>query len=237
MKRVISLFFLCCLVSFLSAEEIDYGQFKTFEELIQFETAVISHAEINNDPFISECYLNRGESYLLDGQIDKALEDFQKGRELQAKVFTIKDQEKIEFRSLLGMSISLAILNEAESVYALSPHLQNLLNSWQCDDCLQLQPCKDEEYVTGPDQEPYKGWCQDSVEKTSAALQDLICFVPKMEVQLVLRRLIDNLEAEGLRCCARGSGWKTCVGPLAKKLSIWEQKWKLLNVPPDPTWD
>ena len=115
--------------------------------------------------------------------------------------------------------------------------LHNLLSHWDCGNVIDVRLCKGEEYVIGPEKEPYSGWCKQTVQTTASALSDLITFVLRVEVQLILRKLIDGLAVEGLKCCAKGGVWKSCVGPLAKKLHIWNQKWKCFGIPPDPAWD
>jgi hypothetical protein len=108
------------------------------------------------------------------------------------------------------------------------------VNNWSC---VHYRPCEGEEYAIGPDKEPYPGWCEEVVNATSLALNGMIALVPREEVRNILTLLVESLAKEGLRCCATGGIWKSCVGPLAKKLHIWMQKWKLFGIPPDPAWE
>lgn len=69
------------------------------------------------------------------------------------------------------------------------------------------------------------------------ALAQLINALPKNAAKIALGSIIAILEQKALDCCVAGGLWKACVGPLAEKFNNWNQKWKVLRIPPDPAFD
>jgi hypothetical protein len=155
------------------------------------------------------------------------------------------------------MTVACEMVNDDRSVDRLLKTISQLIEERQGDLNELFIPCKKygkamndtqkepneenktdgSEYVLGPDKEPYPGWCHEVVINTARSLHMMIALVPRTEVRIVLSQLIECLKEEGLRCCDLGGVWKGCVGPLAKKLYIWNQKWKMFEIPPDPAWD
>jgi hypothetical protein len=46
-------------------QDLNYGQYKTIEEVIEAETAEILNIQPTNPEFLSHAYISRGESYLI----------------------------------------------------------------------------------------------------------------------------------------------------------------------------
>lgn len=201
------------------------------ENIPSLSLTEISHGDLNSN-ISSMFYIERGEHYLSLGEFDKAINDLHKGYELNlsAQISRIE----VEFRSLFAMMLAYTCLGEENTAVKISNYLQNLLDNWKCKDCVEIQLCQDESYVIGPENEPYDGWCEETVTATAAALKGV---VRGSRLNLAAKEsiifTIDKLQIQALKCCARGGLWKGCVGPLAKKL----YEWKVLDLPPDPAWD
>ncbi len=70
--------FSCMLVSVVSyASEMDYGNCGSIQDVIAQETQEITGAHPADHDELAQLYASRGESYLLNAQYDKAVEDFQ----------------------------------------------------------------------------------------------------------------------------------------------------------------
>lgn len=79
--------------------------------------------------------------------------------------------------------------------------------------------------------------CLERVGNTVSMSKKLIAFVKRKEVVFLLTTLIDGLEERASRCCRAGGLWKACLQPLVNKWHLWNQKWKVFGIPPDPAWD
>lgn len=112
--------------------------------------------------------------------------------------------------------------------------------------CLECQEIEEKEYylelasltppILGPDKIAVEE-CLNRVYGTAKRANDLILFVKRPEVRFMLRSIIEGLEGSAALCCRDGGLWKTCVGPLMDKWYLWNEKWKLFGIPPDPSWD
>ena len=218
MKMIWGVLFGICLMGCVTASEIDYAQFARLEDLIHFETAQIVHAEQIQDRQLPVHYLDRGESYLLSGRFEEARQDFQKGYDLHWAFCDMQCREMLEFRSLLGITLTSAILGDNQQILPMSERLEDLLSK--------------EEDVIGTDREPYGGWCEETARYFGNSMRELIVFVPKIEDKVILRCLVSSMETAALRCCSRRTPWKACIGPLAKKFHLWDERWKSRGLPP-----
>lgn len=79
--------------------------------------------------------------------------------------------------------------------------------------------------------------CLQFAEGTARNCRYLISLVPKAHVQVTLNILVDDLLERARRCCKAGGIWKTCLQPIVDKWQLWNEKWNLLRIPPDPAWD
>ncbi len=179
-------------------------------------------------------YLDRGESYLASGQFDEAIRSLHKGYDINFSEDTESFREELHLRFLFAMMLGYACTDEEAIALKISDYLQNLLDNWECKDCVEIYKCKDEEYVIGPDKQPYDGWCREVVTTTAAALKGVVrgSKLPLAAKESIIFT-IDKFQGQATICCNKGGLWKACVGPLAKKL----HEWKMLGVPADPMWD
>jgi hypothetical protein len=132
------------------------------------------------------------------------------------------------------MMVVYAHQGEDEKALSAMEHFEYLFYSSNSNTPRKFRSCKDEQYITGPDQAPYPGWCEEAVKNSAEALCSFVNF-SKLN-QLTKETIIFSIvQAKNLAltCCARGGLWKGCVGPLAKKLI----EWKALGIPADPYWD
>ncbi len=193
------------------------------------ETERIEKVEGNFNLIVA--YIDRGESYLAAGQFKEAIEDFKKGSELCWDISNL--QMPLKLRSLFGLMIAYVCLGEESNAFYISEYLNYLINECNCH-ANEISLCKDEDYVIGPEREPYNGWCEETVNSVGAALKGIVRAAKfNLAVKESLIFSIDKFAKLGLQCCSRGGLWKSCVGPLARKL----HEWKVLGIPADPAWD
>ncbi|HLY68525.1 MAG TPA: hypothetical protein VKR53_02280 [Puia sp.] len=202
----------------------------SIEDLILHETQEIQEAEICGAADLSLKYINRAESYIVAGKFEKALEDLEKGHE----VAWLLSQKNIEQRTLVDRMVVYAYLGDDEKALSAVEHFKNLFYSSEDHNFKKGCLCQDENYVSGPDNEPAPGWCQQVVNSTA---NDLIKLVERSPLGRNTKDSIivevDSVRSSGLQCCARGERWKGCVGPLAKKLLEWQAS----GVPKYPQWN
>ena len=89
--------------------------------------------------------------------------------------------------------------------------------------------------IYGPDKISVRD-CIDFVNNTVALAQVLIDIVPSAPVRGSLTLMIRSLSNQAISCCRKGGIWKSCVQPLMNKYHLWNQKWKVFGIPPDPSW-
>lgn len=218
------------LLSITFAHASNLLSYRSIEDLIFHETEEIQEAEIRGTVDLSVRYIDRAESYIVLGRFEKAIDDLEKGYELAEQLH----QKNLEQRSLLDMMVAYAYLGDDKNALSAAEHFQNLFSSSKDQNPKKGLPCKDENYVSGPDQAPYPGWCRETVDSTSGALKVLVDGSRlSMGSKESIKFLIDQARSLGLQCCARGGLWKGCVGPLSKKLV----EWGAFGVPADPVWD
>lgn len=76
--------------------------------------------------------------------------------------------------------------------------------------------------------------CRERVRGSAKALKLFIGpLIKDPAKRAIFYAFIENLEAQGVRCCRHGTIWATCVMPLLQKL----QDWKAFGIPSDPAWD
>lgn len=232
-------------ISFAVTLEIDYTSCKNIQEIIKLETDLILKNKKNDIDSLANLHISRGETYLLNGQIEDAINDFYIVYMFLDK---IKNNKIIKFRLLFNEILWNVMLDKKNEVEILGEHLicifdeicfQKNFGNQHTTLSTERTPiffCK-KTNIVGPDQEPYSGWCKEVVISTGVALAQLISVLPKNAAKIALGSIIAILEQKALDCCEAGGLWKACVGPLAEKFNNWNQKWKVLRVPPDPAFD
>jgi len=226
-----TLFLLVFWISSIAiAHAIDRPTHASIEDLILYETEEIQEAEVHGAADLSLKYIDRAESYIVKGKFEKALEDLEKGYEVARQL----KQKSVEQRSLVDMIVAYAYLGDDEKALSATKYFQNSFYLPDNRNPKKGRLCKDENYVSGPDDEPAPGWCKGTVTSTADFLEDLVKRSGLYHTtQESIRFIIGQLRSSGLQCCARGGRWKGCVGPLAKKTLEWQAS----GVPADPKWD
>ncbi len=144
MSRIAFLvFFFNMLISTASyASEIDYSNCKSIQEVIARETQEIAHTPSFDHNELAELYVSRGESYLLDGQYEKAVEDFQNVHSQLGYFQNGKAAAVIGFRAALGEVVSYDNLGMHEHAQEALGQLQALVEHIGCNDCVENRPCQ-----------------------------------------------------------------------------------------------
>jgi len=232
------------------SEEINYGMFSSFEELISYETNQILFFHSEDFEALSNAYINRGESYLIAGNYNLAIEDLKNGYEV-AELCNSDVKTALCLRSLLGLVFSYGIMDEMEEFHVIEQEIRNLFGAFECRTLEKRQHLNRsgsrfgysamtthssvEQPIHGPDKISIAD-CIDRARGTARASRILILRA-KLEVQTFLNILIDDLEDRAVRCCIAGGLWKACLQPIVNKWQKWNEKWKVFGIPPDPTWD
>lgn len=224
-----TLFLFAFLISSIAYATDQHSQY-SIETLILRETQEIQEVEIKGSNNLSLKFINRAESYIVAGNFEKALADLEIGYAIACQ----RSQRNVEQRSLIDLMVTYAYLGDDEKALLAAEHFQNLFYSRSDHAPKKVHLCKDENYVSGPDEEPSPGWYRQTVDSTA---DFLIGLVEKSRLrkatQESIRFVINQLRSSGLQCCARGGRWKECVGPLAKRTLEWQAS----GVPEDPKWD
>ncbi len=135
MTRVILIIALFCIgISIrLQASVINYSECRSLQDAIARETLEITSIDQDNYQELADLYVSRGESYLLDSQHEKAIEDFQKAifyleysSDPDAANFTI-------FRALFGLVICYDNLNLDEQAQENLKKLQEISSRIGCN--------------------------------------------------------------------------------------------------------
>lgn len=121
------------------ANEINYNTCKTLEEVIIRETEEIAATDLGDFHELAQLYVSRGESYLLHGQYEKAIEDFK-----QVDCYLENDIDPamiIAFRTAFGKVVSYDNLGMQQETEQALRELQNIADHAGCDDCIDDRPC------------------------------------------------------------------------------------------------
>jgi len=248
------LVFLGAIITHLCfGQNVNYSLFNSIEEVIEFETSCISQATSSEQ--LSEAYTCRGESFLLYGLYEEAIEDLQKAYLFAQSINDKEIHRSFAFRVLFDQAIAYGNLNNLEMVILTTTTLKELIDTVHCDDCIKADcsmtssshsknstftfssflKCSNNVPIYGPDQISTRD-CIDFVNNT-VKFSKLLIANASPSVQAVLILTIEELGDQASRCCRSGKGWKGCVQNLANKYHQWNQKWQVFGIPPDPSWD
>ena len=133
-----------------------------------------------------------------------------------------------------------------DEFYITAESLKTLLSSYKCPCNQDSQPhsiarkISPHIYASKPILGPERisiSDCIDFAESTAEKCGYLISFVPKAAVQVTLQILISDLKQRAISCCRAGGLWKACLKPILDKWQVWNEKWNLFKIPPNPAWD
>ncbi|MBI2742756.1 MAG: tetratricopeptide repeat protein [Chlamydiales bacterium] len=253
MKKLIKLLFFLSTVTIFNisnGEQVNYASFSSLEEVICFETSCISNIPAFQYEQLSDAYSSRGESFLLCNRFLNALEDFQHAYDLAISVRNTATSHSLIFRALFGQAIAYGNLNKPDMADLASKALINIISKIQCSECLQSELSRDFDFqdplpilycsnnnvpIYGPDEISIHD-CIDFINNTVGFCKILIQKAPSNSRE-TLKFIIDQLAEETRRCCRAGGLWKGCFQKLGNKYHLWNEKWKMFGIPPDPSWD
>jgi hypothetical protein len=118
------------------AAEIDYMHCYSIQDAIARETEEITHAYFTDHDELSLLYVSRGESYLFDGQYEKAIDDFETANYHLGHSQNIKDSMPVAFRTALGKVVSCDNLGLHDLTQQSIHQLQEIARLAGCGDCL-----------------------------------------------------------------------------------------------------
>ena len=144
MDRILFLVACFCLVIGISsyAGEIDYRDCESIQDVIERETREISSTNPFDRDELAQLYVSRGESYLLDAQYEKAIEDFQAANSLIGNSPNVESAMVIAFRVAFGEVIGYDNLGMHDRTQQALEQLQTIAIHVGCTDCIEHRPCE-----------------------------------------------------------------------------------------------
>lgn len=124
------------------AKEINYQDCETFEEAIEKETREIDETQQNNHDELSQLYVSRGESYLLNCEYEAAINDFQRAEFHRYKSKDQKASQIVGFRVALGSIVCFDNLGMTESTQKALNQLQLIVDKTFCNHCKKEKICQ-----------------------------------------------------------------------------------------------
>ncbi len=121
---------LFCLSAMCHAYAENYASFNSIEEVIQFETNTISQTSPADIVRLAELHLDRGESFLIHNEFEKALEDFYTAYILASSLFG-NERPILIFRSLMGAMIATDD-GDLQKMEEMAAELMATLDSFEC---------------------------------------------------------------------------------------------------------
>ena len=228
----------CLLVVFLSlsTSKMFAGSYQSkIDEYIGKESSIIINANSLEDRLIG--YLSRGDSYLIQGDFEKAFQDYHSVYNLKDHLPS-EDQDFFSFWALIGEAISLS--NQEEYALAdiriveIEHSIQPL--SWNYNS-FPIPPVPP---ILGPDTVSPE-WCEKCAQGLATSMTKYINLVQNENTRQRLLDIVRYLYTQAENCCKMSGfdlvryNWKDCLGPLNQKRWLWKQKWELYKIPPDPS--
>ncbi len=135
--------FFAILISTVSyANELDYSNCGSIREAIARETQEISATHPADHDELAQLYVSRGESYLLDAQYDKAIEDFQSANSHIGHCRNVDAAMFVAFRAAFGEVVSYDNLGMAEQTQEALEQLKTITTHVGSNDCIEHCPCQ-----------------------------------------------------------------------------------------------
>lgn len=231
MLRGLLIWFLVAASGVLALDRENFSEI--CEKMIVQETEKIQSSDPVLMGTLAEAYASRGESFLLMGDDQSALNDFCSA---YAHAVNCPNEQELVFRSLLGTFLVSVRQEDLETAKDIGLHLQSVIKQSLCEEC-ESSPslhfvAQSNWPIQGEDHIPIYE-CLDRVEATTDMLYMLIAAVRKTEVRMLAMTVINSLSEQAARCCRAGGLWKGCLQKLVNKLHYW----KVLGIPKDPSWD
>ncbi|PWU13896.1 MAG: hypothetical protein C5B45_05340 [Chlamydiae bacterium] len=208
--------------------QLVYAQtdFNSVQEVLDFETAQIA------DLGSADCYINRAESYLLCQNYDLALNDLEAGYQLSQN---IEDHLTLHFRSLFGLAIVYANIDQLEKFNAVVSSIEALLDAHKCTECSEkhhsVELCSYVKLLVSDDPEPERISVEACIEKANNTARYARILIDKSHpaARVILNALVNRLTNKAIKCCIAGGLWRGCIQPLATKWHKWNEKWKIFD--------
>ena len=209
-----------------SAYPVDYSGCRSIEDAIARETQEIADAPVTDKGELVQLYLSRGESYLLNEQYEKVIEDFQKARLHMSP----SDEESIAmaaaFRIAFGEAIAYGNLGMQRNAQQAIQQLQLIASDVGCDDCIEQRPCPgtnlEEKDVEDSDEEILEPELSEEemagLERSMEAIADRVL---NCELKIALTGVIKVFATKAIECCEARKFWRTCAASIAKKCEEW----------------
>lgn len=142
MGRIVILVLFCCEVFWIKcySDEISYRNCQSIDDVIARETQEISNTPTYDHVELAELYVSRGESYVLNAQYEKAIEDFQSANFYFSNFQNINAALIIAFRAAFGEVVSYDNLGLQQHTQHALVHLQTIVDHIVCDDCIGYLP-------------------------------------------------------------------------------------------------
>lgn len=134
------MFFAAFFTTSLFSKECDYSHCRSLQDVINKETQEINITNQSNNQELAELYVSRGESYLLNNQYDKALEDFQNSNFHMGYCHDLNEIKIIAFRIAFGEAVSYDNLGMTKQAQDSIEHLKAIVMHIGCDDCIDHHP-------------------------------------------------------------------------------------------------
>lgn len=125
------------------ANQIDYSECRSIQDIIVRESQEIICMPFTDHDELSQLYVSRGESYLLDAQYEKAIDDFVTADYHMSFSQNIHTSTVVAFRAAFGKSVGYDNLGMSEHAQQALQHLKAIADYVDCDDCLKDRPCMD----------------------------------------------------------------------------------------------
>ncbi|MGL4540625.1 MAG: hypothetical protein ACRCU0_06615 [Candidatus Rhabdochlamydia sp.] len=202
--------------------------FNSVQEVLDFETAQIA------DLGSADSYINRAESYLLCQKYELALVDLETGYKL---VQNRDDNPVLHFRSLFGLAIVYANIDELDQFHMIVDSMEVFLDAYKCTGCLEKHTSVDlcsyilEKILVADTHEPEQISVEACIEKANNTAKYARILIEKSHpaARFVLNALVNRLTNKAIKCCVAGGLWRGCIKPLATKWHEWNEKWKIFD--------
>jgi tetratricopeptide (TPR) repeat protein len=145
MCRLLFLIICFCVIAGISsyAGETDYSSCESIQDMIERETRKISSVSSLDNDELAQLYVSRGESYLLDAQYEKAIEDFQIANSIIGHSRNLELAMAVAFRATFGEVVSYDNLGMDDHAKQALEQLQVIVTHVGCHDCIEDRPCKE----------------------------------------------------------------------------------------------